>query len=196
MRLRDYLIILPLAAALGCGRDEPAAAPAAPASTAPAVSASQPATAPAATQPAKVEPAKLTIDGREFTFTPAVLALHGEAPHLTGTLYSGGEPGESGNALYFDLAFDLDAGSPISEATSRFRTDNRDRADSPAGIVVPAEKVKLQAMELSVDLDEPTGGAVTAKLDGQFLVFPDDTDVATRIVKVSGKFRCALSGGK
>lgn len=191
MRLRDYLIILPMAAVIGCGRDEPTAPPASPA---PAVSASQPSTAPAATRPVKVEPAKLTIDGREFTFTPAVLVFRGEAPRLTGTLYSGGEPGESGNALYFDLAFDLDEGSPIAEATCRYRTNSHDRADSPAGILVPAEKVKLQAMELSVDLDEPVGGAVVVKMDGQFLVFPDDADVATRIVKVSGKFRCAMGG--
>ncbi len=192
MRLRDYLIILLLAALIGCGRDEPPAAPAAPASSAPAGAASQPATASAATLPMKVEPAKLTIDGREFTFTPAVLVLQGEAPHLTGTLYSGGEPGAS--ALYFDLAFDLDEASPISEATCRYRTDNRDRADSPAGIIVPAEKVKLQTLELSVDLDEPAAGAVVVKMDGRFLVFPDDADVATRIVKVSGKFRCTLGG--
>ena len=191
MRLRDCLIILPLAATIGCGRDEPPAAPAS-APPAPAASASQPATIPAATRPVKVEPAKLTIDGRKFVFTPAVLVLRGEAPRLAGTLYSGGETGESGNAFYFDLAFDLDEASPIAEATCRYRTDNRDRADSPAGILVPAEKVKLQALELSVDLDEPAGGAIMVKMDGQFLVFPDDTDVATRIVKVSGKFRCAL----
>ena len=183
MRPRDSVILLLLATLVGCGRDEPTAA-----------TASQPATKPAATQPIQVEPASLTIDGRPFPFTPAVLTLQGEAPRLTGTLYTAAESAESGNAFYFDLAFDLDELSPISTATCRFRTDNHDRADSPTGIFLPTEKVKLQALELSVDLDEPAGGAVVAKLDGQFLVFPDDADVATRIVRVSGKFRCTLGG--
>ena len=183
MRPRNSILLLLLATLIGCGRDEPAAAPA-----------SQPATRSAATQPVKVEPAKLTIDGQPFAFAPAVLTMQGEAPRLTGMFYTAAETSESHNAFYFDLAFDLDEGAPISQATCRYRTDNRDRTDSAAGIFLPTEKVTLQALELSVDLEEPAGGAVVVKLDGQFLVFPDDADVATRIVKVSGKFRCALVG--
>ena len=183
MHPRYSILLLLLAALSGCGRDEPAAAPA-----------SQPATRSAATQPVKVEPASLTIDGRPFAFTPAVLTMQGEAPRLTGIFYTAAETSESHNAFYFDLAFDLDEGTPISQATCRYHTDNRDRIDSPAGIFLPGEKVTLQTLDLSVDLGAPAAGAVVVKLDGQFLVFPDDADVATRIVRVSGKFRCALGG--
>lgn len=169
----------------GCGRQTPTTAPA----TAPAAG---PATA-ATTQAVSVEAAKLRIDGREFVFTPAVLVLQGQAPRLDGKLYNeGGDAANPGDAFYLDLSFELDENAPLGEATCRYRTDDRERSDSPVGIFVPGEKARLQAQELSVDLDEPSGGTIGVKISGKFLVFPDDTDVVTRIVPVEGKIRARL----
>jgi hypothetical protein len=158
--------------------------------TAPSPSAA-PATSPA-TAPA-VPPLRLRIDEEVFVFTPAVLVVSGTAPHVTARLYNSDEGGDQeGNAILLDCPLELEADAPLAEAAHHLRTSNRERTEALSGIFLPAEKVKLQPMELSLSFasgpDEPRPPIITVKLSGRFLVFPEDADVPTQSVAVQGEF--------
>lgn len=161
--------------------------------------ATAPATAPT-TAPAAVGKMRLSIAGRDFIFTPAILAVSGQPPRLQARLYNTDEGGgRESDAVYLECPLDLEPDAPFTDATHHFRTENRERTDALTGIFLPGEKVKLQPLDVSLSFAAGPSSmpgaipdAVTVNLKGQFLVFAEDADVATNLVPVSGTFQARV----